>query len=108
MIPRLHRSTEIIDNYFVQSVVELMTGVKRFSSKMQKYRTLTLVVGRCRSRMHSGPEHLGCDVSWTFSERDCTVETVAIVQEQLREGKIGYLEIHLLQVHLRNFEATED
>ena len=53
---------------------------------------LTLVVRRCRFRMHGGPEYLGSDVSGTLSERDCAVETVTVVQEQLREGEVGHLE----------------
>ena len=68
-----------------------MTGIKSFTSTMQKYRALTLVVSRCRSRMHSGPEHLGCDVSGALSKSDCPVETVAVVKEQLREGEVGHL-----------------
>ena len=53
---------------------------------------LTLVVDRCRSRVHGGPQQLGGDVRRALSERDCAVQTVAIVHEQLCEGEVGHLE----------------
>ena len=79
MIPRLHRSTEI-------GYPQTSNG----DGNASHY--LTLVVDRCRSRVHGGPQQLGGDVRRALSERDCAVQTVAIVQEQLCKSEVGHLE----------------
>ena len=53
---------------------------------------LTLVVDRRRSRVHGGPQQLGGDVRRALSERDCAVQTVAVVHEQLRKSEVSHLE----------------
>ena len=79
MIPRLHKSTEI-------------TYPQTSKGKGDASHHLTLVVDRRRSRVHGGPQQLGGDVRRALSERDCAVQTVTVVQEQLCESEVGHLE----------------
>ena len=69
--------------------------IYKLRMEMGMHRTiyLTLVVDRRRSRVHGGPQQLGGDVRRALSERDCAVQTVAVVHEQLCEGEVGHLEV---------------